>query len=101
MNSPFTFGGASARGADSPTTPRSRCLVGAMVIAVTLRRRAAHRVEDLPVTRAAADVSGQRLADLRLGRLGVVAKQRGGGDDETWRAEPALHRARLDEGALH
>src|SRR5207245_436528 len=35
------------------------------------------------------------------GRLGVVAQKRRGRDDEARRAEAALHRAGIDERALH
>ena len=66
-----------------------------------LLRRTVHGFEDLPVPGAAADVAGQRLADLGVGRLGVVAQERGGRDDEARRAEAALHRAGVDERALH
>ena len=59
-----------------------------------------HRVEDLLVARAAAQVAGQRLADLGVGRIRVARQQVVAGHDQPRRAEAALHRARLDEGLL-
>ena len=64
-------------------------------------RRQPDRVEDLLVARAAAEVAGQRLADLVVGRARHAGEQVGGRDDEPGRAEAALDRARLDERALH
>src|SRR5207237_9158533 len=58
-------------------------------------------VEDLRVARAAAEVAGERLANLVLRRVGVLLEQCGGGDDETRRAEAALHGAGVDERLLH
>src|SRR5207302_1851682 len=60
-----------------------------------------HRVEDLRVAGAAAEVAGERLADLVFARVGDALEQRGRGNDEPGRAEPALHRSRLDERLLH
>ena len=57
-------------------------------------------VEDLLVARAAAEVAGQRLADLGIGGVRVARQQVVAGDDQPRRAEAALHRARLDEGLL-
>ena len=71
-------------------------------------RRGAHRsaasvngVEDLLVPGAAAEVSGERLADLVVRRVGTAAQEIGRGDDEARRAEAALHRARVGERLLH
>src|SRR5438094_3169224 len=66
-----------------------------------LPRGAMHRLEDLAVPRAAADVPGERLLYLGVARLGIRAQQRDRGDDEAGRAEAALHRARVDERLLH
>ena len=65
------------------------------------RRRQPDRVEDLLVAGAAAEVPGERLADLVLARVGRALEQRGGRDDQPGRAEAALHRARVDERLLH
>ena len=60
-----------------------------------------HRLEDLAVPRAAADVPGERLLYLGVARLGIRAQQRDRRDHEAGRAEAALHRARVDERLLH
>src|SRR4051794_11556216 len=54
-------------------------------------RRQAYGVEDLLVPRAAAQVPGERLADLVVGRLRDPPEQIDGGDDEARGAEAALH----------
>src|SRR5947209_17189907 len=48
-------------------------------------------LEDLAVPGAAADVPRERLADLRVARLGVALQERLRGHDEPRRAEAALH----------
>src|SRR5439155_3804903 len=48
-----------------------------------------------------AEVARERLADLGLGRLGVIPQERVTRDDESRRTEPALHRSGVDEGTLH
>ena len=53
-----------------------------------------HRVEDLRVARAAAEVARERLADLVVRRVRRPRQQVDGGDDEARRAEAALHGAR-------
>ena len=50
-----------------------------------------HCLEDLAVPGAAADVPRERLADLRVARLGVALQERLRGHDEPRRAEAALH----------
>ena len=60
-----------------------------------------HRVEDLLVARAAAEVAGQRLADLGVASGAGCARSRSWrGDDQPRRAEAALHRAGLEERLL-
>src|SRR4051794_13685796 len=57
-------------------------------------------VDDLLVARAAAEVAGERLADLRVARARIARQQVVRGDDQPRRAEAALHAAGLDERAL-
>src|SRR5581483_8041266 len=59
-----------------------------------------HGVDDLHVARAAAEVAGERLADLVVRRARVAAQQVDGRDDEAGRAEAALHGAGVDERLL-
>ena len=59
------------------------------------------RVDQAAVARATADVAGELLPDLDLGRLGVAIEQIVGGDDQARRAEAALHGTGLDERTLH
>src|SRR5581483_908216 len=63
-------------------------------------RRRHHRVGDLLVAGAPAQVAGQRLAHLRLGALGALVEKRLGGEDHARDAVAALHRAVLDERLL-
>ena len=55
--------------------------------------RGPHRVEDLLVAGAAAEVAREGLADLVVRRARRVIEQVDGGDDQAGRAEPALHGA--------
>ena len=64
-------------------------------------RRHVHRVEDLLVPGAAAEVARERLADLVLASGPGAPKEILRRDDEPGRAEAALHRARLRECRLH
>src|SRR2546422_6207802 len=59
-----------------------------------------HRVNDLLIARAPAQVARQRFADRLLAGRGVVLQQIRGRHDQSRRAEPALHRTGLDEGFL-
>ncbi len=74
-----------------------------LFMAASLRRagRAHDRPDDAGMGAAAAEVVGERLLDLRLGRLLVVGEERGGLHDHAVDAVAALHRLLLDEGALH
>ena len=58
-------------------------------------------VQDRLVAGAAAQVAGQRLADLVVVRLRVAGEQVVHRDDQPGRAEPALHRAGVEERLLH
>ena len=60
----------------------------------------ANRGEDLLVAGAAAEVAGERLADLVVARVRRSREEVGGGDDESGGAEAALDRSRFDEGRL-
>src|SRR3712207_3381816 len=59
------------------------------------------RVEYLLVAGAAAEVAGQCLPDLGVGRVRIAPEQVVGGNYKPWRAEPALHPSGLDERYLH
>ena len=64
-------------------------------------RRGIERGEhDVLVARAAAEVPRQRLADVRLGRLGVLAQIRVERHEDAGRAESALQRVAGPEGLL-
>ena len=56
--------------------------------------------EDALVAGAAAEVAGQRDADLVVGRVRVVAQERGRRHDEAGRAEPALQAVVVAERRL-
>src|SRR5574338_877174 len=64
------------------------------------RARALHRLDDLHVAGAAAEVAAQRRADLGLARRRVAAQERFGAHDQPRRAESALRAEPLVEGAL-
>ena len=63
-------------------------------------RGRAHRADDLVVARAAAQIAGQRVADLFFVRIGIAVEQRLGRHEKTRRADAALQRSVLDELAL-
>src|SRR5262245_35831932 len=60
----------------------------------------AHGLDDALVARAAAQVGGDGLADLRLGRGRVLGEQLVGDHQHAGRAEAALEPLRLAEGLL-
>ncbi len=62
---------------------------------------AARRGQDRAITRAAAEVAGQRLTDGPVIRVALAAIQREQRHDESRRAEAALGAVALDHGALH
>src|SRR5215472_9636481 len=78
------------------TTSRASANVRrSMVMSAPRRRRErlggrAGRRHDVLVAGAAAQVAGDRLADLRLRRMGTFAQETGEGHQEARRAEPAL-----------
>ena len=59
------------------------------------------RVDDLVVTRAAADVAGDRFFDVFRRRFGGAVEQRFDRNNVARRAVAALHRAGVDECLLH
>ena len=59
-----------------------------------------HRVDDLLVPGAPAEVAGQRLADLVVVRVGLPLEQVRRRDEQPRRAEAALDRARREERVL-
>ena len=59
------------------------------------------RPDDAGVRAAAAEVVGERLFDLRFGRLLVLGEERGGFHDHAVDAVAALHGLLVDEGPLH
>src|SRR5438132_790358 len=63
-------------------------------------RRQLHRLVDLQVARAAAQVARQRLLDLVTRGSRVLVEQRFGGEQEGGRTVPALRRAELGERVL-
>src|SRR5438445_5991141 len=100
-NSPVVFGTPSARRTLSPIQPSLTSVPGMTLLMRASPRRSSafrcqpHGVEDLCVPRAAAEVAGQRLADLVVARIRVLAQQVRRCDDEARRAEAALHGACL------
>src|SRR4051812_34153476 len=59
-----------------------------------------HGLDDVVVPGAAAQVSGDRLADLELARVLVPLEERAAGDHHAGRAEAALQRVLLGEAFL-
>src|SRR5262245_41233834 len=59
-----------------------------------------HRLDDLHIAGAAADVAAERLADLRFGRARVAAQEAGRSHDEARRTVAALGAQLLVEAAL-
>src|SRR5258706_14192400 len=62
--------------------------------------RMLHGLDDVVVPGAAAQVSGDRLADLELARVLVPLEERAAGDHHAGRAEAALQRVLLGEAFL-
>src|SRR6476619_7915947 len=62
--------------------------------------RPLHRTHDRGVAGAPADLAGDGLADLVLGRVGIAVEQRASGDHHAGRAEPALQSVTLHEPLL-
>src|SRR5437764_8481606 len=62
--------------------------------------RPADRADDVLVAGAPADLTGQHLADLGLGRVRVAVEQPARGHHHAGRAEAALQAVTLDEPVL-
>src|SRR5947209_3801872 len=60
-----------------------------------------HRVDDLGIGAAAAEISGEIMADRLVVWIRVTLQQLGGHQQEARRAIAALERAGLDECFLH
>src|SRR3989442_12020222 len=102
---PVTFSGPSGRGMESPTPFTSR------VVFITVDMKSAppagrgadglgDRGQHLRVAGASAEVSGDAVANLFLGRMRVLFQQRGGRHQDARNAEPALGHAVADERLL-
>src|SRR5215813_13970577 len=59
-----------------------------------------HGADHLVVAGAAAEIAGEPVARLGLGRAGIAVEQRLGGDQQARRAEAALQRGVLQKLAL-
>ena len=68
---------------------------------IALPRRPLHRAQDPIVRAAAAEMTVERLADLGIGRIGVLRQQRRRRHDHPARAVAALERLLGDERGLH
>src|SRR3972149_1294164 len=58
------------------------------------------RLDDVDVAGAATEIAADPLADLRLGRVGVLGEERGGLHDHARRAEAALEAVLVPEALL-
>src|SRR6267378_2123362 len=63
-------------------------------------RRELHRLDDLLIAGAAAQVSADRIANLLFGRIRIRIQQSLGGDQHPWSAVAALQAVRLAEAVL-
>src|SRR5690606_30398 len=77
-----------------------RRLEGDRSLATQLARRRVGGIENAGVAGAAAEGVLERDLDIGVGGGGVVVKERRGGHDDGWRAEPGLNRAVLDKRLL-
>ena len=68
---------------------------------IALPRRSLHRAQDPIVRAATAEMALERVADLGIGRSGVLRQQRRRRDDHPARAVAALERLLGDERGLH
>src|SRR5579885_3592104 len=105
---PVTLAAASTLGSGRPTTRRParsapaihRLLGGARVLAAPPRRREFHRLVDLEIARAAAQVARERRLDLVACGRGGALEERRGDEEERGRAVAALRGAEFGEGLL-
>src|SRR5262250_3379826 len=102
---PVTFSGPSGRGIDSPTPLTSRVVFITVAMRLSFPRGGARhlgdRLDHLGVARTSAQVAGDGVADVVLGRLRVLRQQGGGGHEHTGDTEPTLRHAVAHERLLH
>src|SRR5262245_19240551 len=110
---PVTFSGPSGRGIDSPTPLTSRVVFITVAMPFILSgwrrghagsagsRHLGDRLDHLRVARAPAQVAGDGVADLVLGRLRVLRQQGGGGHEDAGNTESALRHPVTHECLLH
>src|SRR5262245_35817288 len=102
---PVTFSAPSARGIARPTPFTSRVVfitvaIGSHPPSRRSLRGLGDRGDHLRVPRAPAEVSGDAVADLFLGRLRMLGEDGGGGHERPRNAEAALGHAVPYEGVL-
>src|SRR5262249_50600678 len=78
----------------------SGLVLGGMARLLELLGGVLDRLDDVDVAGAAAEVAGDRLADVGLGRIGVLREQRAAGHHHAWRAVAALEPVLLPEALL-
>src|ERR1700687_1965818 len=77
-----------------------RAAVSTMSFIASISGGRLHRLDDLHVAGAAAEVARQRLADLGFGRARAASQQPLGGHDHSRRTEAALGAELFVEGLL-
>src|SRR5512143_1448762 len=93
--------GSSLRLIECPIPPTSAVVLGAMVaLLLLLGGRVLHRLDDVHVARAAAQVAGDGVADLVFRRLLAAFQQGVAGEHHAGRAEAALQAVLLHEPLL-
>src|SRR5437762_3034083 len=97
---PVTFSSASMRVTDFPTTASSSILFSSLIPA-KLCRGSLNRLNDLGVTRAAAEIARERKPNLFLRGVLVFVQKRLGHHQHARRAVAALRAAFLNECLLH
>src|ERR1041385_8592044 len=78
----------------------SGLVLGGMARLLELLRGVLDRLDDVDVAGAATEVPRDRLADVVLGRLGVLREERAAGHHHARRAEAALQAVLLPEALL-
>src|SRR5216683_32952 len=81
--------------------PMPQIFASVFSLSMHFLRRVLHGAHYVQVTRAAAQVAGDRLADLLLARVLVALEQRRARHQHSRRAVAALQRVLLGEGFLH
>src|SRR5213593_2348557 len=102
---PVTFSGPSGRGMASPTPLTSRVVFIVVAMGSSLpggrgARDFGDRGQHLRVAGAAAQVSGDSVADLFFGRVWILGEQRRRRHQDPGNAESALRHAEPHEGVL-